>query len=56
MSSDIGYGAASIRAGEVKYQQRMVDLLKQAAKPAEEEKPAAKPSDPAVGRKLDVKA
>jgi hypothetical protein len=55
MSNDIGYGAAAIRAGDVKYQQRIVDLLKEAAKPAEDVKPA-KPSDPAVGRNLDVKA
>ena len=58
MSSSIGYGAAAIRAGDVKYQQSLVNLLKDAAKAPE----AAKTEQPApshpdhVGKKLDVKA
>ena len=58
MISSIGYGAAAIRAGNVKYQQSLVNLLKDAAKPpddAKTERPA--PSHPDhVGKKLDVKA
>ena len=63
MSSEIGYGAAAIRAGEVKYQQKLGDLMKQAAtkKPANDDaasKPvaASKPADTQVGRNVDVKA
>jgi hypothetical protein len=62
MSSEIGYGAAAIRAGEVKYQEKIVDLMKQAAarKPANDTEPAeaksAKPSDKSVGRNVDIKA
>jgi len=66
MSSSIGYGAAAIRAGEVNYQQSLVNLLKEAAKQPDEAKTkqsdAAKTEQPApkhadhVGKKLDVKA
>lgn len=56
MSNDIGYGAAAIRAGDAKYHQRLVDLMKQAAKPAEDVKPAAQSTAPAAGHTLDVKA
>ncbi len=60
MSNDIGYGAAAIRAGDAKYQHSLVDLLKQSAdrKPAEksEDPKPAKPSNEAVGRKVDVQA
>jgi hypothetical protein len=63
MSNDIGYGASAIRAGEVKYQQKLVDLMRQAAtkKPANDAAPAeakasAKPADANVGRSVDIKA
>ncbi len=60
MSNDIGYGAAAIKAGDVKYQQSLIDLMKQAAakKPANdtEPPPPAKSADPNVGRKVDIKA
>ena len=58
MSSSIGYGAAAIRAGDVKYQQSLVNLLKEAAKQPDEakaEQPASKSAD-LVGKNLDVKA
>jgi hypothetical protein len=66
MSSSIGYGAAAIRAGDAKYQQSLVNLLKDAAKQPDEAKtqhadeakpepPAPKPADH-VGKKLDVTA
>ena len=58
MSSSIGYGAAAIRAGEVKYQQSLVNLLKEAAKQpdaAKTEQPAPSHADH-VGKNLDVKA
>jgi hypothetical protein len=62
MSSEIGYGAAAIRAGETRYQEKLVELMKQAAsrKPANDAEPAetksAKPSDTSVGRNVDIKA
>lgn len=60
MSNEIGYGAAAIRAGEVKYQQAMVDMLKKAAaepKTADVERTQqSKPADEKVGRNLDIKA
>jgi hypothetical protein len=58
MSSSIGYGAAAIRAGDAKYQQSLVNLLKDAAKQPDEpktEQPAPKSADH-VGKKLDVTA
>jgi len=57
MSNEIGYGAAAIKAGEVKYQQSMVELVKQSAKKPEGEHEAAK-SKPAehTGKKVDVTA
>ena len=58
MSSSIGYGAAAIRAGDVKYQQSLVNLLKEAAKQPDEaktEQPAPSQADH-VGKHLDVKA
>ena len=58
MSSSIGYGAAAIRAGEVKYQQSLVNLLKEAAKQPDEaktEQPASKSADH-VGKNLDITA
>lgn len=62
MSNEIGYGAAAIRDVNVKYQQKLVDLMKEAAsrKPANDTAPAdtksAKPADSNVGRTVDVKA
>lgn len=61
MSNTIGYGAAAIRAGEVKYQQSLVDLMKQAAEKPEKDRTAAaeetaKPADEKVGRNVDIKA
>ena len=60
MSNEIGYGAAAIKAGEVKYQQSLVDLLKQAAQKPEQtdakSATAAKYADAQVGQHLDVKA
>ena len=35
MSNTIGYGAAAIRAGDVKYQQAMVEMLKKSAQTPE---------------------
>jgi len=58
MSSSIGYGAAAIRAGDVKYQQSLINLVKDAAKEpdtAKTERPARSHPDH-VGKKLDVKA
>lgn len=57
MSNDIGYGAAAIKAGEVRYQQSMVDLLKQSAEKKDSKSEAAE-SKPAehVGKNVDMKA
>jgi hypothetical protein len=61
MSSEIGYGASAIRSGEVKYQEKIVDLMRQAAakKPANdttEEVKQAPPAETHKGRNLDIKA
>ena len=60
MSNDIGYGAAAIKAGDVKYQQSLVDLLKQSAQQPEktstQSAAAAKYADVQKGRNLDIKA
>ena len=58
MSSSIGYGAAAIRAGDVKYQQSLINLVKDAAKEPDSAKTERRaPSHPDhVGKKLDVKA
>lgn len=55
MSNDIGYGAAAIRSGDVKYQASLVDLLKQAGdnKPEKHTVPEAKPAE---GHTVDIKA
>jgi hypothetical protein len=57
MSSEIGYGYQAIKAGEVKYQQAMVDLVKKSAEKPEQKSEAAQ-SKPAahVGKNVDVKA
>ena len=57
MSSEIGYGASAIKAGETRYQQAVVNLLKDAGK-----KQDAAPSTivaappPHIGQNLDVNA
>ena len=61
MSNDIGYGASAIKAGEVKYQQSLVDLMRQAAtkKPANDSTattPAASQPPSGTGTQVDVKA
>ena len=60
MSNDIGYGAAAIKAGEVRYQQSLVDLLKQSAQKPErtdtQSAAAAKYADAQVGQNVDIKA
>jgi|GEM_PF-1300147 len=59
MSSEIGYGAAAIRSGEVRYQQSVVELMKQSAKKPETETSSdttkSKPSEH-QGKKVDVTA
>lgn len=62
MSSEIGYGASAIRSGEVKYQEKLVDLMRQAAakKPANDAAPEevkqAPPAETHKGRNVDIKA
>lgn len=59
MSSEIGYGAAAIRSGEVRYQQSLVELMKQSAKKPETEASSdtakSKPAEH-TGKKVDVTA
>lgn len=58
MSSEIGYGASAIKAGETHYQQALVNLMKEAAKKHDAEPAAstvvATPTH--VGKNLDVNA
>jgi len=55
MSSEIGYGANAIKAGETRYQQAVVNLMKSAQKP--EATPSTVVMTPAhVGKNMDVKA
>jgi len=54
MSSEIGYGASAIKAGETRYQQAVVNLLKDAAKKPEVAPVAATPAH--VGKNVDVNA
>lgn len=58
MSSEIGYGASAIKAGETRYQQALVDLVKESAKKQEADPSTSKdaPTPSHVGKNLDVKA
>lgn len=53
MTSEIGYGAAAIKAGEVKYQEAMVKMLKEAAKQPETQVEKSSPP-PDAGKKVDI--
>ncbi|MDR3528672.1 MAG: hypothetical protein P4L57_15485 [Rhizomicrobium sp.] len=56
MSSDIGYGASAIKAGETRYQQAVVNLLKDAAKKTDAAPSTIVDTPAHVGKNLDVNA
>ena len=56
MSSEIGYGASAIKAGETRYQQAVVNLLKDASKKPEASAAAVAATPAHVGKNVDVKA
>ncbi len=59
MSSEIGYGASAIKAGETRYQQALVNLLKESAKKPEADatSPSTVVTTPShVGNNVDVTA
>jgi hypothetical protein len=61
MASEIGYGAAVIKAGEVKYQQALVNMMKQAAQQADTNQQSAQQSAKSqppehAGKNVDISA
>lgn len=56
MTSEIGYGAAAIKAGEVKYQHAIADLVKEAGKKSDSQAAAKSAPPEHVGKKVDVSA
>jgi hypothetical protein len=55
MSSEIGYGASAIKAGETRYQQAVVNLMKATQK--QEANPSTVVMTPEhVGKNMDVRA
>jgi hypothetical protein len=58
MSSEIGYGYSAIKAGETRYQQALVDLVKESAQKSDANASTeqSKSAPPQMGKHLDLKA
>jgi hypothetical protein len=58
MSSEIGYGYSAIKAGETRYQQALVDLVKESAQKSDASAPKeqSKSAPEHLGKHLDLKA